>query len=89
MVIPMDVSSSAKTPSGPMTRARARAIETEVNPLLFELTHSICETWLLPQTKTLCVIRYLEEGHGSATPNGQDGEDTNREGQLEEQRKKL
>jgi hypothetical protein len=64
-----------------MTRARARAIENEVTSLLSELTHSTCETWLLPQTETLCVIRYLEEGRAAATTNGQDGEDAKREEQ--------
>lgn len=54
MVIPMDMPPSPKTPSGPMTRARARAIETEVNSLLSEFTLFTCETWLLPQMETLC-----------------------------------
>jgi hypothetical protein len=67
-----------------MTRACARAIETEVNLLISELTHSTCETWLLPQAETLCVIRYLEEGHEATTTNGQDGEDTERKKQEEE-----
>ena len=36
-----------------MTRARARAIETEVNSLLsnFPMIHPMDETWLLPQTE--------------------------------------
>jgi hypothetical protein len=59
-----------------MTRARAKAIEDKVNSLLSELPLSTYETWLLPQAETLCVIRYLEEGHGAATPNEQDGEGT-------------
>ena len=67
-----------------MTRARAKAIEDKVNPLLSELPLSTHETWLLPQAETLCVTRYLEEGHGAATSNGQDGEDTKCEGQEEE-----
>ena len=77
------------TPLGPMTRARAKAIEDKVNSLLSELPLSTHETWLLPQAETLCVIRYLEEGHGTATPNGQDGKDTKCEGQEEETPKKL
>ena len=47
------------------------------------------ETWLLPQAETLCVIRYLEESHGTSTSNGQDGEDTKCEGQEEELPRKL
>ena len=64
-----------------MTRARAKAIEDKVNSLLSELPLSTHETWLLPQAETLCVIRYLEEGHGTATPNGQDGKDTKHQAQ--------
>ena len=74
--IPMDLPSSPKTPHGPMTRARARAIETKVNSLLSELPLSTCETWLLHQAETLCVIRYLEASHGTNTSNGQDDKDT-------------
>ena len=80
-VIPMDLPKSPTTPLGPMTRARAKAIEDKVNSLLSELPLSIHETWLLPQAVTLCVIRYLEESHGTSTSNGQDGEDTKCEGQ--------
>ena len=41
-----------------MTRARSKAIEDKVNSLLSEIPLSTQETWLLPQTETLCVIRY-------------------------------
>ena len=41
-----------------MTRARARAIQSEVNSLLVELPFDPLETWLLPQTEMLCVLRY-------------------------------
>ena len=83
MIIPMDAPTPPMTPLGPMTRARAKAIEDKVNSLLSELPLSMHETWLLPQAKTLCVIRYLEESRGSATPNGQDDEDTKFNGQEE------
>ncbi|XBH84001.1 hypothetical protein VPH35_072282 [Triticum aestivum] len=85
----MDASTSPTTPLGPTTRARAKAIEDKVNSLLSELPLYTHETWLLPQAKTLCVIRYLEEGHGAAAYNGQDGEDTKHKGQEEELPKKL
>ena len=77
----MDLPTSPTTPLGPMTRARAKAIEDKVNSLLSELPLDTHETWLLPQEETLSVIRYSEEGHGSATSNGQDSEDTQYEGQ--------
>ena len=67
---------SSTTPLGPMTRARAKAIEDKVNSRLSELPLPTYETWLLPHAETLCVIRYLEESHGTSTSNGQDGEDT-------------
>ena len=82
-IIPMDVSTSPTTPLGPMTRARAKAIKDKVNSLLSKLPLPTYETWLLPHAETLCVIRYLEEIHESATPNGQDGEDTKFNGQEE------
>ena len=44
-----------------MTRARSKAIEDKVNLLLSEIPLSTQETWLLPQTETLCVIRYNTE----------------------------
>ena len=47
-----------------MTRARARAIQSEVNSLLVELPFDPFETWLLPQTETLCVLRYHESSQG-------------------------
>ena len=85
----MDVSTSPMTPLGPMTRARAKAIEDKVNSLLSELPLSTHATWLLHQAETLCVIRYLEEGHEAATSNGQEDEDTKYEGQEEELQKDL
>ena len=60
-VIPMDLPLFPTTPLGPMTRARARAIENEVNSLLVELPFDPLETWILPQTETLCMLRYQGE----------------------------
>ncbi|SPT17767.1 unnamed protein product [Triticum aestivum] len=85
----MDLPTSPTTPLGPMTRARAKAIEDKVNSLLSELPLSTHETWLLPQTETLCVLRYLEESHGTSTSKGQDGKATNHEGQEEELPEKI
>ena len=47
-----------------MTRAQARAIQSEVNSLLVELPFDPFETWLLPQTETLCVLRYHVSSQG-------------------------
>ena len=80
----MDLHTPPTTPLGPMTTARAKAIEDKVNTLLSELPLSMHETWLLPQAETLCVIRCLEESHRPTTLNGQDGEDGKFIGQEEE-----
>ena len=45
-VIPMDLPSSLQAPRGPMTRARARALETEVTSLLNDISYDPLETWL-------------------------------------------
>ena len=39
MFIPMDLSSSHQVPRGPMTRAQARALETEVTYFLSDMTY--------------------------------------------------
>ena len=69
-VIPIDLSSSHQVPSGPMTRARARALKTEVTSLLLQLPFESYETWLLPQTKTFCILRYQGVSHGEAKEQG-------------------
>lgn len=71
MDITMDPTPTPQVPSGPMTRARAHAIETEVNSLLFELPLHSYETWLLPQPETLCILRYQGSDHGEARKQGQ------------------
>ena len=63
-IIPMDSTSTTLAPRGPMTRARARAIQSEVNSLLVEFPFDPFETWLLTQTETLCVLRYHESSQG-------------------------
>ena len=63
----MDLPTSPMTPLGPMTRARARAIENEVNSLLVELPFDPRETWLLPQSELLCVLRYHVSNQGDGT----------------------
>ena len=49
-IIPMDSTSTHPTPQGPMTRARARAHETEVTSLLNDISYDTLETWLLMRT---------------------------------------
>ena len=57
-----------------MTRAQARAILSEVNSLLVELPFDPFETWLLPQTETLCMLRYhvSNQGEGVVQDGHQD-----------------
>ena len=85
----MDVPTSPSTPLGPMTRARAKAIEDKVNSLLSELPLPTHETWLLPHSETLCVIRYMEVSQGSTTCKSQDGEDPKHVEEEEEMLLKL
>ena len=56
---------------GPWTRARARAIENEVNSFLFELHSNSFESWVLPQTEVLCMIRYQGVDDGEASTKTQ------------------
>ena len=88
-LIPMDMPTSPSTPLAPMTRARAKAIEDKVNSLLSKLPLSTHETWLLPHSETLCVIRYMEVSQGSTTCKSQDGEDPKHVEEEEEMLLKL
>src|SRR4051812_11868506 len=71
----MDLPSSHQVPSGPMTRSRARALETEVTSLLSQFHFDEHETWLLPQTETLCILRYQGVSHGDAVEQGESKEE--------------
>ena len=65
--IAMDLPTSPTTPLAPMTRAHARTIKNEVNSLLVELPFDPRETWLLPQSELLCVLRYHISNQGDGT----------------------
>ena len=56
MVISMDLPLSNQVPRGPMTRARARALETEVTSFLSDIPYDPLETWLLTKSGMLCMI---------------------------------
>ena len=85
----MDLPSSHQVPSGPMTRARARALETEVTSLLSQFHLDEHETWLLPQTETLCILRYQGVDHEGAKEQGEsEEEDGHEDGEEEELRTK-
>lgn len=68
----MDLPSSHQAPRGPVTRARARALETEVTSLLNDISYDPLETWLLPQSGMLCMIRYQEDPPEDAHEDEQD-----------------
>ena len=69
-----------------MTRARAKDIEDKVNSLLSELTLSMQETWLLPKTETLCMIRYQKDPPDDAREDVQARKFTDEENQRKESR---
>lgn len=54
-----------------MTRARAHAIESKVNSLLFKLPMHSLETLVLPKTEILCILRYQGIDHEEAKEEGQ------------------
>ena len=70
-VIPMDLPSSHQEPRGPMTRARARALENEVTSFLSDIIYDPLETWLLPKSDMVCMIRCQEEPPEDAREDGQ------------------
>ncbi|XP_073356168.1 uncharacterized protein [Aegilops tauschii subsp. strangulata] len=86
MVIPMDLPSSHQVPRGPMTRARVRALETEVTSFLSDITYDPLETWLLPKSEMLCMIRYQEDPPEDAPEGGQVLKFTDEENQRKESR---
>ena len=62
-IIPMDSTPTHQAPRGPLTRARARALETKVNSFLLDLHLDTDGTLLLPHQNMLCFLRYEEEHH--------------------------
>ena len=74
-IIPMDSTPTHQAPRGPMTRARARALETKVNSFLLSLHMDTNGTLLLPHQDTLCLIRYEEEHHQEAQEHPQGEEE--------------
>ena len=73
-----------------MTRARARALETEVTYLLSQFHFDAHETWLLPQMETLCILSYQGVSHGEAKDQGESEEEDGREdGDEEEEKNKV
>ena len=81
-VIPMDLLSPHQAPRGPMRRARARALKTEVTSLLSKISYDPLETWLLPQSGMLCMIRYQEDPPEDAHEDGQDPKSREEENQI-------
>lgn len=67
-----------------MTRARARALETEVTSLLSHFHFDTHETRLLPHTDTLCILRYHGEAKGQ-----EEEEDGWEDGDEEEEENKV
>ena len=69
-----------------MTRARARALETEVASLLSDISYDPLETWLLPKSGILCMIRYQEDPPKNVHADGQDPKSTEEESQRNKER---
>ena len=85
-VVPMDLPSSHQAPRGPMTRAQARALKTEVTSLLSDISYDPLETWLLPKFGMLCMIRYQEDPREDAHEDGKDPKSMEEENQWKKAR---
>src|SRR4051812_31347832 len=59
-----------------MTRARPRALENEVTSFLSDITFDSLETWLLPKSDMLCMIRCQEESPEDAREDEQAAKST-------------
>ena len=70
-LIPMDSTTTRQAPRGPMTRARARTVKTEVNSFLSEFRPDSLENGILPQRDALCILRYFGDRHEEAHMNHQ------------------
>ena len=68
-----------------MTRARARAMETEVNSFLLDMHMDTNGTCSLPHQNSLCIIRYEEEHHQEAQEHPQ-GEEEPPQGHADQDR---
>mgnify|MGYP005825292985 CR=1 FL=1 len=66
-----------------MRRAHARAIENEVDSLLFEFHLVSLENGILPQRDTLCVLRYIGDHHKEARLKAQAPAEQEKEEEVE------
>lgn len=46
---------------GPITRARAKLLEQQVNSLLIESEYFVHENCLLPKSLFVCILRFVEQ----------------------------
>ena len=67
----MYTTTTPQAPSGHTMRPQAYAIGHKVNPLLNTSPSHSCETWLLPNAKTLRVLRNRGDNPGDARSIGQ------------------
>jgi hypothetical protein len=54
---------STPTPTGPITRSRAKKLQQEVHALLCELKLNSNDNFMLPKSCMLILLRYVEENH--------------------------
>ena len=71
------IPTSPSSPSGPMTRARAKALHDKVNSLLCTIDLGSTLDGLLLHTDTLCILRYepLHRLRGNPTDGLEDGQE--------------
>jgi hypothetical protein len=75
MIVAAKKKSNDEIRIGPMTRARTKLLEQQVNSLLVE--HDVCvnENLILPKSMHLCMIRFINNtsiGGGDELPQGEE-----------------
>ena len=66
-----------------MTRARARAIENEVDSLLFEFRFDSHDNWVLPHKDMLCILGYQGDDREKEKVKLQASMEQEKEGEVE------
>lgn len=66
-----------------MTRARARAIENEVDSLLFEFHSDSHENWVLPHKDMLCILGYQGDDREKEKAKTRASTEQEKEGEVE------
>ena len=73
-------------PTGPITRARAKRLQEQVNLILNEYNNLFSENFILPKSSVLFVLRYVDAHSGYVLPEDGAGGDTYKDAHTKKQR---